>query len=397
MGIAHEPMVGTAVINLYDKFGLTEEAFSAFKTISCIDTIALTAMIACFSHSEQGRNALNLFYSILPQGMQPDKITYVCALDACASISTLDEGKEIHSVVVQVGLERNPIIQTALVNMYGKGFSLCDALWIFWNMPNEDAIPWTVMIGTLAENEEHENALSLFYRMCSNGLNPDEITFICVLDICAGLGMLEEGHTIHSAILEECLDENVVLANNLINMYGKCACLDEARNVFNRMLLRSTITWNTLLGSYALSGQYMDTILLFQDMMNENKVVDDITCLCVLTACSHAGFVEFGMFFFASIYLCHRVIYTKDHYVCAVDLLGRAGHLEEAEVFIHCIPFTYFPMLWLCLLGACKAHGDLARGARSGKWCIALDPTDPAPCIALMNIYSHFDLADLDE
>eukprot|EP00250_Pteridium_aquilinum_P006167 c16139_g1_i1 orf=115-1308(+) len=116
MGSEQDSMVGTALINMYDKCGTTSEASSAFQRMPCPDAIALTAMVAAFSHNEQGMEALNLFYTMLQKGMKPDKITYVCALDACASLSTLEEGKEIHSAVVQLELEKNPVIGTALVN-----------------------------------------------------------------------------------------------------------------------------------------------------------------------------------------------------------------------------------------------------------------------------------------
>ncbi|MCO5568657.1 hypothetical protein L7F22_022356 [Adiantum nelumboides] len=389
VGSECDPMVGTALINMYDKCGTTSEAFTVFKRISDPDAIALTAMIASFSHNEQGKEALDIFYSMLQKGMRPDLILYVCALDACASLSTLDEGREIHSAVVQVYLEKNPVVQTALLNMYGKGGSLFDANSIFCNMPCYDAIPWTVMIGALAENQELERAICVFYQMCSSGFFPDEVTFICILDVCAGLAALDEGHIIYSGVIEKALEQDVVLGNNLVNLYGKCGCLPDSRRVFDRLPFKNTLTWNIMLGACAFSGHILETILLFNEMKSEGKEADEITCLCILTACSHAGLVEFGRYVFGFIHSCHGVTYTKDHYVCLVDLLGRAGHLEEAETFIESIPFTYFPMLWLCLLGACKTHGDLERGARAGKWCFALDPTDPAPCVALMNMYSE--------
>ncbi|KAI5079104.1 hypothetical protein GOP47_0006775 [Adiantum capillus-veneris] len=388
VGSKGDPMVGTALINMYDKCGTTLDAFNVFKRIPCPDAIALTAMMASFSHNEQGEEALDLFHLMLQKGMRPDVISYVCALDACASLSTLEEGREMHSAVVHMDLGKNPVIETALVNMYGKGGSLFDANSIFCNMSFYDAIPWTVMIGVLAENQEHERALSLFYQMYFRGFCPDEVTFICILDVCAGLAAIDEGRIIYSAIIEKALEENVVVGNNIVNLHGKCGCLVDSRRVFDRLPIRNTLTWNIMLGACASVGNYLDTLLLFNEMKCEGKQVDEITCLCILMACSHAGLVEFGRYVFASIPLCHGVIYIRDHYVCMVDLLGRAGHLEEAEAFIESIPFAYFPMLWLCLLGACKTHGDIERGARAGKWCYDLDPTDPAACVVLLNMYS---------
>lgn len=389
IGLEQDSMVGTALIFMYDKCGITSDATSVFERMPCADAIAWTAMIAAFSHNEQGTEALNLFYSMLQKGMKPDKITYVCALDACASLSTLQEGKEIHSAVVQLGLDKNPVIGTALVKMYGRGASLCDASSIFNKLYCHDAIPWTVMIGALTENQEHERALCLFYQMHSKGFTPDEITFICVLEACAGLASLEVGHAIYGVILDKALEQDVIVGNNLVNMYGKCGCVLDSRKVFDKMSSRNILTWNIMLGACALNGHYMEAIQIFDMMTKERREMDEITYLCILTACSHGGLVEFGRYIFASIDLCHGVNYTREHYVCAIDLLGRAGHLEEAEVLIQTTPFANFAIIWLCLLGACKTHGDVERGARAAEWCFNLDPADAAPCIALLNIYSE--------
>lgn len=389
MACEQDLMVGTALVNMYGKCGKTSAATSVFQRMPCPDAVAWTAMIAAFSHNEQGKEALDLFYMMLYKGIKADKITYVCALDACAGFAALEEGKEIHSTVVQLELDKNSVIGTALINMYGKGGSLFDASSIFVKMSRRDAVTWTVMIGVFTQNQEAKEALNLFYRMHFEGFSSDEITFVCALDACASLAALEEGQVIYSAILDKALEKDLVVGNNLVNMYGKCGCPFESKRVFDRMPSRNTLTWNTMLGVFALNGHCQEALHLFNEMKRKGIKPDEVTYLCVLSACSHAGHVEYGRYIFVSMKVDHGVTHTKDHYVCVIDLLGRAGHLDEAEILINSIPFANFSMTWVCLLGACKTHGDIERGVRAAKWCFNLDPTDAAPCVALLNIYSE--------
>lgn len=84
----------------------------------------------------------------------------------------------------------------------------------------------------------------------------------------------------------------------------------------------------------------------------------------------------------------HGLTHTLEHYVCMVDLLGRAGHLDDAENLINSMPSEKNVALWLSLLGACRVHCDIERGVRAAGHLFTLDPTNATPYITLANIYA---------
>ncbi|MCO5552303.1 hypothetical protein L7F22_005814 [Adiantum nelumboides] len=112
------------------------------------------------------------------------------------------------------------------------------------------------------------------------------------------------------------------------------------------------------------------------------------TFLSVLNACSHAGLVELGHQYLGSMKPKYGVTPTSEHYVCMVDLLGRAGRLAEAEKFIRKIPFPPSGALWMSFLSACRLHGSLEWGAVAAENVRKLEPQNFSAYIVLSNIYA---------
>jgi pentatricopeptide repeat protein len=81
------------------------------------------------------------------------------------------------------------------------------------------------------------------------------------------------------------------------------------------------------------------------------------------------GFVDEGLCYFESMGSVYRISAIAEHYACMVDLLGRAGQLQEAENLIHMMPFKPSAFVWKALLGACRIHGNVEMGERIAE-CI---------------------------
>jgi len=94
---------------------------------------------------------------------------------------------------------------------------------------------------------------------------------------------------------------------------------------------------------------------------------NDITFICILSACSHAGLVDEGMHFYASMVTDYMISPKLEHYTCIVDLLGHAGHLQEAENMVMEMPWKLHVAPWMALLGACRIHGNVEMAERIAK------------------------------
>jgi pentatricopeptide repeat protein len=145
-------------------------------------------------------------------------------------------------------------------------------------------------------------------------------------------------------------------------MYAKCGSIEDAQRVFNKMPKRDVISWTAMLGGYSLHGHGKEALDQFEWMCKEGVEINDVTFVVLLSACSRAGLVDEGLHLFDSMGSVFCVSASLQHYMCIVDLLGRAGHLQKAEDFIKMMSCESNVVLWMSLLGACRSHGNVEMG-----------------------------------
>ncbi|KAH9530771.1 hypothetical protein CY35_19G002200 [Sphagnum magellanicum] len=272
--------------------------------------------------------------------------------------------------------------------MYAKCGSMEDAQTVFNKMPSHDVVTWNSMILGHVKCGQGQKALELFQQMNKEGVKPDSVTFVGVLNACASIVALEEGRCVHQQIIESGWDSNVFVGNSLVDMYAKCGSMEDAQTVFNKMPSHDVISWNAILGGCAMHGHGNEALKLFEQMCEEGVKPDDITFVCLLSACSHAGLVDEGMSCYASMITVYMISPKSEHYSCMVDLLGRAGKLHEAENMIKVMPGKPYVPAWRALLGACKIHGNLEMGERVAKQFLELEPENAVDYVLLSNIYA---------
>lgn len=387
-GIELDVITGTALINMYGKCGTVCEARNVFSRMPHRDAITWTAMIGAFVENGKGKEALDLFYQMQCEGFKPDRVSFVCAVEACASMVALKEGQEVHAAIVEFGYQGHVVVENALINMYGKCGSLRNARGEFSRMPHPDVVSWTAIIAAYTKNGNSTEALNHFRQMQLEGIRPNKITILHVLDSCASLAAVDQGKEIHAMIMDLCYKGDVEIGNAIINMYGKFGSLHDAWRVFCEMPQRDVVSWTAMIAVFAYNGHAEEALDLFNRMELNGIKPNKITFVSALTACSHSGRIDDGRSFFVSMNRDHGLTHTEDHYVCMIDLLGRAGHLDEAEALITHCPFGKAGVAWLCLLSACKMHGDVQRGVRAAEQCFELNPTDITPYVTLSNMYA---------
>jgi pentatricopeptide repeat protein len=210
-----------------------------------------------------------------------------------------------------------------------------------------------------------------------------------VLNACASLAALEEGRHVHQQIVQSGCESDAFVGSSLINMYVKCGSIDDAWNVFKRMMpTQDMVAWNSMLGGYSMHGHAQEVQTHFDQMCEAGIKTDTVTLVYLLSACSHAGLVHEGLHYFDAMGSVHGICAMVEHYVCMVDLLGRAGHLHKAEDLIKTMPCEPNVGVWNALLGACRIHGDVEMGERVVKQVLELDPADAAGYVLLSNIYA---------
>uniref|UniRef100_J3L5A5 DYW domain-containing protein n=2 Tax=Oryza brachyantha TaxID=4533 RepID=J3L5A5_ORYBR len=228
------------------------------------------------------------------------------------------------------------------------------------------------------------------------GVEPDAVTLVGVLSSCAHLGARRIGLDVERDVRERLpgFRANVQLCNALINFHARCGSLPQARQLFDEMPKRSIVSWTALIAGYGMHGHGDVAVSLFEAMVSEGIQPDNVAMVGLLSACSHAGMHSEGRKYFSAMESAYHLRPTLEHYTCMVDLLGRAGHLDEARDLISSMPMLADGAVWGALLGACKIHKDVEMGEEAFERVVNLEPTNVGYYVLMANIYT--DTGQLD-
>jgi pentatricopeptide repeat protein len=234
-------------------------------------------------------------------------------------------------------------------------------------------------------------ALGLFSKMRQSFVEPDAITFTSVLAACSQLAALEKGREIHNLIVERNLGNNEVVMGALLDMYAKCGAVEEAFGVFKCLPERDLVSWTSMITAYGSHGQVYEALELFAKMLLSNVKPDRVAFLAILSACSHAGLVDDGLYHFNQMINVYGIIPRLEHYSCLIALLGRAGRLHEAYEILQRNPeISDDVQLLSTLFSACRLHKNIDLGVEIAEKLIDKDPDDSSTYIILSNMYASF-------
>ncbi|CAM6097083.1 unnamed protein product [Calypogeia fissa] len=387
-GLESDVRVGSALIHMYAKSGSIDEAKLVFDRMKKRDVVTWTVMIGGLAEHGCGHEAYQLFLQMRQEGFEPDAITYTSILNASASAGALKWVKEVHGHARKAGLDTDVRVGNALLHMYAKSGSIDDARVVFDRMEKRDMFTWTAVIGGLAEHGCGHEAYRLFLQMRREGFEPDAITYMSILNASASAGALEWVEEVHAHATKAGLDSDVRVGNALIHMYAKSGSMDDAQLVFDRMEKRNVVTWNAMIRGLAEHGYGHEALELFGKMNEHGIKPDGTTFVAVLSACCHAGLLDDGSRLFLAMTRNYGIEPTVMHYTCMVDLLGRAGRLEEAKLLICDMPVEPDGVTWGALLGACRTYGNVELGELVAEELFKIEPDNSYPYVLLSNIYA---------
>ncbi|KAM7479521.1 hypothetical protein LguiA_027734 [Lonicera macranthoides] len=372
------------LLSMYVKFNLLDEAQALFDQMPERNVVSWTTMIAAFANTKLNDKALLFLILMHRDGVRPNMFTYSSVLRACCDLPNL---RQLHCSIIKTGLDSDVFVRSSLIDIYSKWGEMQNALRIFNEMVTSDLVVWNSIIGGVAQNSDGDEALSLFKSMKRVGFVADQATLTSVLRACTGLALLELGRQVHVHVVK--FNQDLILNNALLDMYCKCGSLDDANNAFIHMVEKDVISWSTMIIGLAQNGFSREALELFEAMKTTGTKPNYITILGVLFACSHAGLVVDGMYYFESMKKLFGIDPGREHLGCMVDLLGRAGKLDEAMKLIQEMESKPDTVTWRTLLGACRVHKNMDLAEYAAKQIIDLEPDDAGAYILLSNIYAN--------
>ncbi|MBA0847256.1 hypothetical protein Goshw_015159 [Gossypium schwendimanii] len=236
-------------------------------------------------------------------------------------------------------------------------------------MPMRDLVSWTAMITAYKQAEQPDKALLLFQHMQLHGVLSDSVTIVSVASAVGQLGLIKRAKIVHSNAICNGYLKYLSVGNAIIAMYAKCGNVSLPRLVFDLMEERDVISWNSIISGYSQNGQASEALFLSEVILDSEaytnpvtKLIhgikpDHITFTSLLSACGHADLINEGRKCFAEMKK-HSVSPRVKHYACMVDMLGRAGLLNQAFDMVQQMPIPKNDGVWGALLLACRIHGD---------------------------------------
>lgn len=324
---------------------------------------------------------------VLFSDLLPNQHTLASILTSCAGLYGLQHGMQVHSLAIKLNFESHIFVGSSLLDMYAKAGEIHEARKIFEDLNERDVVSCTAIISGYAQLGLDNEALELFRELYKEGMTCNYVTFTSLLTALSGLAAVDYGKQVHCITIRSRLPFYIVLQNSLIDMYSKCGNLIYSRRIFDKMCERSVISWNTMLAGYAKHGLGNEVIKLFNSMREVLKP-DCSTYMAVLSGCSHGGLVDEGLRIFDLMPKDEEVHPEIGHYGCVIDLLGRAGRINEAFDFIKDMPFEPTIAIWGSLLGACRVHVNVSAGEFVAQRLLHLEPENAGNYVILSNIYA---------
>ncbi|KAF2305476.1 hypothetical protein GH714_005634 [Hevea brasiliensis] len=388
-GLCEDLSVNTALLTMYSKLRGLADARLVFEKMPEKDCVVWNIMISAYSQNGYPEKSVDLLRYMAKSGVRADMFTALPAVSSIRQLKSIELGKEMHAHVIRNGSDCQVSVPNSLIDMFCECDCLNYAQKIFELLSIKTAASWSSMVKGYVNHDRSLDALCLFSKMKLDGPRVDFITVINILPACVNVGALEQVKYLHGYSIKCCITKLASVNTALLISYAKCGCIEMARKLFDEETVnKDIITWNSMISAYAKHGASSECFNLYRQMKQSNLEPDEITFLGLLTTCVNTGLVKEGQELFKEMmetYACHP---SQEHYACMVDLLGRAGHVNEARELIKTMPFKPDAPVWGPLLSACKMQSETKLAEFAAEKLISMEPRNAGNYILLSNIYA---------
>ncbi|KAL3624491.1 hypothetical protein CASFOL_031159 [Castilleja foliolosa] len=377
------------MIDGYVKCGMVSLAREQFNKMP-LEMKNLVSWNTMISGYVKLKNGFDYAYELFDEMPERDLVSWNLMIDCCAKNGRMRIAQTLFDKMPQ----RDIVSWACMVDGYARVGNIAYARCFFDAMPRKDVISCNSMMSGYVNNSRYHEALEVFGEMLLSAfdLSPDRVTLLTALSAVTHLGCINKGIEINCYIEKNGFVISGKLGVALIDMYAKCGNIDKAMHIFENVNEKNIDHWNAMIGGLAIHGRGDVAFDLFMEMERLSIKPDDITFIAVLHACGHFGMIKEGLICFEIMRRVHKIVPKMQHYGCVVDILSRAGLVEEATNFVKEMPIKPNDVVWRTLLSGCANHENLNVGEIVAKRLIEMDFKDSSSYVLLSNMYAQFGL-----
>lgn len=250
-GLDTDVYIGSSLIDMYANCTRVEDSYRVFNLLPQPDSVSWNSVIAGCVQNGAFDEGLKLFRQMLVAKIKPVNVSFSSIMPACAHLTTLHLGKQLHGRIIRGGLDDNLFIASSLVDMYARCGNIKTARWIFNDMEQNDIVSWTAMIMGCALHGHADEAISLFAQMEMEGVKPNSVAFLAVLTACSHAKLVEEAwQYFNSMVRDYGISPGLEHYASVADLLARAGKLEEAYGFISGMHIKPAgSVWSTLLAS----------------------------------------------------------------------------------------------------------------------------------------------------
>ncbi|KAK9699353.1 hypothetical protein RND81_08G169100 [Saponaria officinalis] len=383
------------LLDMYMNCGDVGFARRVFDVMCERDVVSWTTMISGYSRNGYDKEALLMFDEMVRTRVEIRRCAVVSVLSACKNLQDMSFGRKVHAIVEEKGLLNDVSICNALIDMYAKCGIMENAHEVFEKMKKKDVVTWTTLINGHVLNDRAGDALRVCQKMHLEGIRPNSVTVVILLQACGSLCALIPGKCLHAWVIMQNLIYDTYIETALIEMYAKCDNIGHSIGVFNLSSREKVGPWNSMISAYMHNGLAKDAICCFKQMMFETVCPDVITVITALLAYARIADARQTCNVHSFLFSC-GFLSDKEVIRGLIDLYSKCGYLNYSHaIFDEVVQGCRDVILWSALISSYGMHGEGEIAVSLFKQMVesGIQPNEVAYTCAL-DACSHAGLVD---
>ncbi|KAK8937213.1 Pentatricopeptide repeat-containing protein [Platanthera zijinensis] len=338
LGLYSDPYIASSLISLYSKCHRLADARHVFAQLPHKDTTLWNSMVAGNLHHHRYQDALRFLSQMQLAGCRPDAHSLALLLKACSNGGLgLRQCEQIHGFLFRNALNHcDAFVLTGLIHVYSRTGRLCRACVVFEGVLDKTPAIWNSMISGFFYNGLLETSLDFFVLMRSEGFEVRSEIASCVLSVCAVLGAVRFGESVHCCVTKLGFELDSFVCTSMITLYGNVGLMEEAYKLFDAVPDKNVPLWNSMLSALFSNSRASEALVVYDRMRALGVDPDSVTMTNVLSSCGMIGRREVGRKVHALLIKMPELT-TMAVQSSLISMYMRTGDVNEAVVLFRSV------------------------------------------------------------